>query len=1269
MEYRVLGSLEVLDAGGRRVALGGARQQTVLGSLLLRAGQTVPLDRLVEELWERPPDTAAKTVQVYVSRLRRLLSPGAIESRSGGYALVLDGDHLDLTQFERLAGEGREALGAADYEQAAALLGEALALWRGPALSGLAAEALRREGERLEEARLQALEDRFDAELGRGRERESVPELHALVAEHPFRERLRAQLMRALYAAGRQSEALEVYREGRRLLDEELGLEPGAQLRDLERRMLSHDPALEAAPAPAAPAERAAATVAEPLRARRPATVVFADVVDSTALGEQLDPESVHRILERYSARATAILERHGGTVEKFIGDAIVGFFGLSELHEDDAQRAVRAALELREAVEQLRDEVERDNGVSLGIKIGVNSGDVFVGSGSGREPFATGDAVNVAARLEQLAGEGEILLGQRTFRLIEGTARTEPLEPLSVKGRKAPVSAWRLLGLKPVEALSHRHATPFVGRERPLAELRAALARTREERSCRLCTITGPAGMGKSRLAEEFAREAGDSATVAVGRCLSYGEAITYHALAEILQELVGDEPERRIAELIGDEAEAALVSRRVQAATGHAQDTAPAEETFWAVRRLLEAVAAERPLVAILDDLHWGEPLLLDLLEYLAGFSTGAPILLVCLARDELFEAHPSWATGGPDRDVVKLAALPEAPARALVHAIGAGEVEPRDEARIVRAAEGNPFYLEQLVATRAECGAEHLPPTVQAVLTARVARLPAGERTVLEHASVEGRSFRWSTVAALLPEDAREEVGRELMALVRRQLIEPDPSVFAGEDGFRFSHVLIREAVYEGLPKELCADLHERLAALLKEEPGSEDEVVAHHLEQAYLCRARLGLVGEHDLELAREAQVRLEAAARKLLLGGDPDGAAGLLKRAAALLPADDPSRLAILPALGSTLFEAGHLAEADRVLTEAVERSGDDALLEARARLERQFVRLQAEGAIDESQRVAREAVEVFARHGDELGQSRARWLEATVAWIHGEATAADEAWRRAAEHAERAGADRERFEILDWRASAALVGPTPVDEAIERCRALAESVQTSPVAHAEVRHALAALHAMRGDFDEARSLIAESNAILDELGGLYSVAVSHHEALVEMLAGRPDAAAERLRTACEVLEGMGERAILATTAAMLAQATYALGSLEEADSWCAASREAAAGDDLSAQIVWRGARAKILASRGRHEEAQELASEAVGLASGTDFVTYHADACLDLGEVLARAGRAEEAAAALRAGVDLYERKGNVVSAGRARSRLEAGPPHDGGAT
>src|SRR5205823_8344471 len=351
--------------------------------------------------------------------LRRQLHAGAIESRPGGYALVLDGDRLDLSQFERFADEGRAALASGDAERAAELLRDALALWRGPALSGLASQTLRREAERLDELRLQALEDRLEADLGRGHEREVVAELQPLVAEHPFRERLRALLMLALYRSGRQTEALDVYRETRGLLAEQLGLEPSETLRQLERRMLAHDPELEVKlPEAVAPAQQPAVRPPEqPIRARRPATVVFADLVGSTGLGEQLDPETVHAVLDRYSRISSAVLERHGGTVEKFIGDAIVGIFGLKALHEDDALRAVRAAVELRDAAAELGEELKRTRGIDFAVKLGVNSGDVFVGTGSNRGAFATGDPVNVAARLEQVAEAHEILLGERTFR------------------------------------------------------------------------------------------------------------------------------------------------------------------------------------------------------------------------------------------------------------------------------------------------------------------------------------------------------------------------------------------------------------------------------------------------------------------------------------------------------------------------------------------------------------------------------------------------------------------------------------------------------------------------------------------------------------------------------------------------------------------------------------------------------------------------------------------------------------------------------------
>ena len=1001
----------------------------------------------------------------------------------------------------------------------------------------------------------------------------------------------------------------------------------------------------------------------KPVRSRRPTTVVFADVVDSTTIGELLDPESVHRILERYSDVAREIVGRHGGEVEKFIGDAVVAFFGLTDVHEDDALRAVRAAVELRDAVIALRDEFMSSSGVELAIRIGVNSGDVFVGGGAGREIFATGDPVNVAARLEQGAQAWEILLGDRTYRLVEANVHAEPLEPFEVKGRSAAVQAWRLLGLAEPEEVAARPTTPFVGRSREQDAIRGAFARSREQQTCVLSTIVGPAGIGKTRIARELVAEAEtrQAGTVAVGRCLSYGEAITYHPLIEIVRQLAGADIDEGVTNVMGTDEDSELVARRMRGLVGLSDETASAAETFWAVRKLFEAAAAERPLIVVFEDVHWAEPLLLDLIEYLVGVSSGKAIFVLCLARPELLEWRPSWAVENATRSVVTLEALPEADARRLVDSLTSGVLGPVETARIVRTAEGNPLFLEQLLATDEERGGTAtLPPTIHAVLAARIAGLDPAERTVLEHASVEGRNFGWSSVAALLPEGERRQLGEHLMALVRRQLIQPNPAASSVEDAFRFTHVLIQEAAYEGVPKEVRADLHERLARRLGSKSESEDEIVGFHLERSYRCRVELGLVGEHERELAAEATVRLEAAGRKALMLGDSEACGNLLGRAASLLPPDDPTRLVLLPTLGAALLEAGKLAEADRVLTEAIERSTGDELLHARARVEQQFVRLQTHvGAIDDVERVADAGLRVFSEHADDFGQIRAWSLKAFSAWIGGQAAKADAAWQRGAEHARRAGERRELFEILDWRASAAVVGPTPVDEAIRVCLDIRDQVRSSPVAVAETLHPLAVLHAMRGDFEQARSLVREGNAIIEDLGRIYSAGLSHLEAFVEMLAGQPEVAEDRLRRAYAMLDEMGEKNFLATTVAMLAQAVYAQDRPEEAWRFCEISRGIAGDEDLSAQVIGRGTSAKILAGQGRGDEAEALARGAVALAARTDFLTHHGQAFLDLAEVLQRNKRPVEAESALRAGLELYERKGDLVSAERARVRIE----------
>jgi class 3 adenylate cyclase/tetratricopeptide (TPR) repeat protein len=992
-------------------------------------------------------------------------------------------------------------------------------------------------------------------------------------------------------------------------------------------------------------------------------SVVFADVANSTELAERLDPESLHEILDRYSAACASAVERHGGRVEKFIGDAVVGMFGLPTLHEDDALRAVQAAFDVRRAVKELSETLTHERGVELDVSIGVNTGEVFAGQGLRQEPFPAGDAIYVAARLQQTAQAGEILLGDETQRLVGRAARTEALGPISVKGRAAPVRTWRLLAFPaPDDAAAQPAPAPFVGRSGELDELRQLLTAVREGPACRLCTVVGPPGIGKSRLLRELLQDVGDDVTSIVGRCLPYGEGVTYRPLADIVRHLANGDPRSRILELLRGDERADLVARRIVGAIGPSAEAARPEETSWAVRRLFEALAHDRPLIAVFEDLHWAEPTLLDLLEYVAAFSSGYPILLLCPARPELLEARPTWAAQ-PSSRILALEPLPSTYASELALLLGAEHLQAPVLARIVDRAEGNPLFLEQLVAVQREHGQVALPPSIRAVLAARIDALEPGERLLLEHASVEGRSFHRGALLELIPEDEHPDVGANLRSLASRQLIRPDASVVAGDDAFRFAHALVREAAYEGLPKRLRGELHERVARWLAKR-DRRDEIVGYHLEQAARFWRELGLVGARERGIARQAAKHLEAAARAALLRGDLPAGSALLDRAAAVLPVDDPSRAALLPRLGAALFEAGRLADAGRVLSEAIENAGDNRLLEARSRVEREFVGLHREPsaqAIHQARRVVDSALPLFEEVADDLGQSRVWCLRAMIDWLEGQAARADEAWARAAAQAERAGEEWELFWILGWRASAALYGPTPVRAAIERCRAICERVHSSPVAVAVTLHPLAALHAMLGDFDEARSLLDEGNRILEELGRMQT-AHGHHEAFVEMLAGHPENAERILRRGYRKLEEMGEKTLLSTTAAMLAQAAYAQGRLEEAEQFCAVSEETAAGDDLTTQVVWRCVRGKILAGQGRGKAGAALAREAISLVERTDLLTDRGDALLDLVEVLnlAQTRAPEETERLVLEALALYERKGNIVSATHARSLLAA---------
>jgi class 3 adenylate cyclase/tetratricopeptide (TPR) repeat protein len=962
---------------------------------------------------------------------------------------------------------------------------------------------------------------------------------------------------------------------------------------------------------------------------RKVVTCLFCDVAGSTALGEQLDPEALRALLARYFERMKGIVEHHGGAVEKFIGDAVMAVFGLPAVHEDDALRALRAAAEMRDALPEL----------GIEGRIGVNTGEVVAGT---EERFATGDAVNVAARLEQAAQPGEILIGEATLRLARDAVEAEPVEPLVLKGKREQVSAWRLVSVS-TEAAARRPDSPLVGREQELRALGEAWERVSVERRCELVTVVGAAGVGKSRLAAEFL--AGVGATVVRGRCLSYGEGITYWPVVEVLTQL---ESRRSGLELEPAASEALGVLLGGEGASS-------IDEIAWAFRKLLEAVAGERPLVAVFDDIQWGEEAFLDLVEHVAFVSTGVPILLLCMARPELLDRRGGWA------GVMRLQPLDSEEAERLLETrIGGQQLAPAVRERILVAAGGNPLFVEEMAAMLQESddGEVVVPPTIQALLAARLDQLETADRTVLEHGAVEGELFHRSAVQALTPEESR--LTTRLTALVRRELIRPDKAQLAGDDAFRFRHLLIRDAAYEATPKATRADLHERLAAWLEQRGAALvelDELLGHHLEQAYRYRAELGPVNEEARLLARRAAERLGAAASRAFLRKDAQAGVSLISRAVALLPSLDPARVNLIRNVRAMQGIGGDLNWAHTVLSEAI--AAGDKRMKAHALVQQGFLQLftEPEVAPRELIEIAEQAIEVFEELSDELGLARAWRLIAETQYLARRAGPSAEASEQALVHIRRTGDQLEEAESVEWLAITLLMGPTPASEAISRCEGLLEEIAGKPVLEVMVTIVLANLLAMTGRLGEAQELMERARRLRDErVGRIWFF--PHDFGLVTTLADDPIAAERRLRWGYETQKRIGGTSHFSAITALLARALYAQGRDDEAEQLTQECEEAARPNDVVASILWRATRARVLARRGELVAAEALAREAVAFAAESDFLDAHGDALSDLAEVLTLVGRPEDATAELERAHQLYEQKGNLVSAERTHLRL-----------
>jgi class 3 adenylate cyclase len=926
MEFKVLGPLEVVGPHGR-IKIGSGLQRAILALLVLHVGETVSTDHLIDEVWgEDPPATAQHAIGVHVSRLRRALGVDCIESQPHGYRLRAEGSVIDLGRFEALIAEASRAFAIGDQQAAADALAVGLALWRGPALGDLATtNVARADRARLDELRVLAHERRIDAELACGRHLELVPDLRRLVGEMPLREVFHARLMLALYRSGRQAEALDVYHRARGVLDRELGVDPGRELESLQRAVLDHDSALDLAAAPGrVPVEHLVSeqathpipSVSRPRDTRRTVTTLIADVRGSTLAGEPLDPESRREPLDRCFQEMRAVLERHGGMVELVVGDTVVAVFGMPLVHEDDALRAVRAAFEMRDALAALNDHLETELRVRLTMRVGVNTGEVVAAWGTGSTTPVTGDAVNIAAGLQQAARSGEILLGEGTHHLVRRAIDAEPAGAIDPRGTSGPARAFRLLGIAPgVTGHAQRFDSPLVGRERERQLLESALKRAADDETCELFTLLGPAGVGKSRLVHEFLGSVRPETSVLRGRCPPYGERVAFWPVAETIKQAAGisdadtaAEVRDKIGALLDADQRASGIADQVAAIIGLSEAPSSGEETFRAIRSVYESIARGHPLAIVFDDVQWGEPSFLDLVEHLADASRGTPILLLVIARPELLDERPGWSGGKLHATSVLLGPLNEDEVSRLVaNLLGGPVASPSVERKISEAAEGNPLFVEEFLAMLLEDGLVRrngnewigvsdlatiaTPASIRALLAARLDRLPITEREILELAAVVGKTFTREAVEALVEPDALPDVARRLESVVRREIIRPDRPSPDIRDAYRFRHILIRDASYAALSKRERAELHERFADFQERAAGDRlseyEEVIGYHLEQATRYRQSLGRNDERTRALARRAAQLLGAAGVRAIQRGDPLASSRLLERCRAM----------------------------------------------------------------------------------------------------------------------------------------------------------------------------------------------------------------------------------------------------------------------------------------------------------------------------------------------------------------------------------------------
>lgn len=1221
IDVRLLGPIEV-RRGGRAIDVPGGRARALLTILALQAGQAIPAERLIDTLWgEEVPATAKTVLQGFVSKLRKALGTDVLETAGNSYRLAVPRGAIDANRFHDLVKAARDL----DGDERRAMLDQALDLWRGPALADVAYEPFAQAAiATLEEHRLAARETLIDAQLDDGSHAELVPQLEELIAENPYREHLREQLMLALYRAGRQADALEAYQRARQTLIDELGLEPGPVLRMLHERILKQDPALDAR---ARSVTHRAETSTWFPRERKTVTILFVDVSPTDA---DIDPEAEESIAAESVPRVIEALRSNGGRIEESVRGVVVGWFGLPSAHDDDPLRAVLAAVEARQRVLALP-------GPSRDFRAGLETGEVVSGVTNSR--VASGPAVSVAARLQQGAQPGEVLIGPQAMKVVRGAAVVERAREL------AGTTAWRLVDVAPEAKLISRdlHAH-MVGREAELTRLRTLFGRTVRRGTPHRMTVLGEAGIGKSRLSRAFADSIGGRARTINAACVEAGSGRTFGLLHDVLVQAGGGSEWESVVGLL--DAKEPGLSRRLAGVLGLDDLKGPPQQFFGDLRRSFELLSAGRPLAVIVDDIHWAEATLLDVFEYLSDSVTG-PVFFLFLARPELVELRGEWSAAGDRADLLYLDPLGVDAIAQVVRNHPSVDLPLADEQRIIEAAQGNPLFAEQLLAAFANAETDAIPASLRGLLATRIDRLGPGERDLLRAAAVAGDHLSSEALEVLAPDEARPFLARNLESLARKRLLR-----HTGQKGVEFPHGLIRDAAYQSLTRRDRARLHLAFAEWLERTGNAPrddiDAAVGHHLEQAVVNQRHLGLTSDAELEV--RAGTRLASAGARAYTRVDMSAASNLLARALDLLPDRHPLVPTATQRLAEVSLPLGDHARAQQLLLRLSSMPGVDPVDRRLARLEhaRSLCITGPHGMTAEDLIViAREAAAFFSEMNHDNGLAQALFLLGWLEQRRGNPVGATNFGRRSLDCARRGGAVREQLAAVFEISRSLTSGPTPVRVCIDEIESLrGRHAEPNPI----VMGILARARAMTGEFEVARELLHRARPLLlERLRARRLLAfLAWDSAEVEALAGDAAAAVSAYRLALAPFRRGNEAEHVGETSSRLALALAAEGHLQEARALAEEAQSVTPTDCVVVRALAMMAAARSLPP-DKVEESLAMAADAVDLAPDV-MPNLQADLLVEQSRVKAAIGLGEDARSLVDRAISLYESKGNVAA-------------------